>query len=278
MAWQSWGHSGGANGLSGAAPGELDLTGAHIEDTYLGLRIKNWFDHWLKGAHVSTGPEFAYFRDWVDYTGTAAPAYASAPSYPVGKRHAWYLSGANQLVASPTQVLPGVTSWTNPGGGAPASYSEVSGLEGQVSLPPGVTTPYDTPGTFGAWTTPALDTPLTIVGAPELDVRLDCPAVALTQATGPAGQLQVFAKLYDVAPDGSKTLVHKLISPVRVADVAQPVHIELPAVVHRFEAGHRLQLVLASTDAAYKNAYAVQPVSVHASPAAPARLELPTVP
>jgi ABC-2 type transport system ATP-binding protein len=278
MAWQSWGHSGGAHGLSGAAPGELDLTGGHIEDTYLGLRIKNWFDHWLKGTHVSTGPEFAYFRDWVDYTGTAAPAYASAPSYPVGKRQNWYLSGANQLVPSRTQVLPGVSSWTNPGGGAAASYSEVSGLEGQVSLPAGATTPYDTPGTFGAWTTPALDTPLTIVGAPELDVRFDSPAVALTQVAGPTGQLQVFAKLYDLAPDGSKTLVHKLISPVRVADVTQSVHIELPAVVHQVAPGHRLQLVLASTDAAYKNAYAVQPVSVHASPAAPMALSLPIVP
>jgi len=72
--------------------------------------------------------------------------------------------------------------------------------------------------------------------------------------------------------------VHKLISPVRVADVTQPVHIELPAVVHQVAPGHRLQLVLASTDAAYKNAYAVQPVSVHASPAAPMALSLPIVP
>ena len=71
--------------------------------------------------------------------------------------------------------------------------------------------------------------------------------------------------------------MHKLISPVRVADVTQPVHIELPAVVHRVEAGHRLQLVLASTDAAYKNAYAVQPVTVHASPTAPAVLRIPVV-
>jgi predicted acyl esterase len=72
--------------------------------------------------------------------------------------------------------------------------------------------------------------------------------------------------------------VHKLVSPVRVGDVTQPVHIELPAIVHRFPAGHRLQLVLASTDAAYKNAYAMQPVSVHASPTAPATLRVPTVP
>jgi predicted acyl esterase len=99
--------------------------------------------------------------------------------------------------------------------------------------------------------------------------------VADTQAAGPSGQLQVFAKMYDVAPDGTKTLVNRLISPVRVADVTQPVHIELPGIVHRVAAGHRIELVLASTDAAYKNAYAVQPVTVHASPAEPAAFSLP---
>ncbi len=275
MAWQSWGHSGGTGTNAGAAPGELDLTGQHIEDTYLGLRIKNWFDHQLKGSTVSTGPEFAYFRDWVPYTGSAAPAYASASSYPAGTRRSWYLSAADELVGSPKDIQPGSTSWANPGLGAPASYSEVSGLEGRVSLPSGVTTPFDTPGTFGAWSTAPLTSPVDVVGSPTLDVKLEAPTVALTQAAGPAGQLQVFAKLYDVAPDGSKTLVHKLISPVRVADVTQPVHIELPAIVHRVAAGHRLQLVLASTDAAYKNAYAVQPVTVHASPTAPATLNVP---
>lgn len=278
MAWQSWGHSGGANGRSGAAPGELDLTGADIEGTYLGKRIKDWFDHHLKGTTAPTGPEFAYFRDWVAYTGSAAPAYATADSYPVGRRQTWYLSAADELARSRTEVLPGSRSWSNPGAGAFASYSEVSALEGQVDVPDGVTTPYDTPGTFGAWTTPVLPSATTIVGAPALDVRFESPAVAATQAAGPAGQLQVFAKMYDVAPDGSQTLVHKLISPVRVADVTQPVHVELPGVVHRVDAGHRIRLVLASTDAAFKNAHAVQPVTVRASPLAPAALSIPVVP
>jgi predicted acyl esterase len=278
MAWQSWGHSGGANGASGAAPGELDLTGSDIEGTYLGLRIKNWFDHHLKGTGAPTGPEFAYFRDWVPYTGSAAPAYAAASSYPVGTGQTWYLSSADELVDSRARVLPGSTSWSNPGAGAFASYSEVSALEGQVALPDGVRTPFDTPGTFGSWTTPSLSAPTTIVGSPTLDVRFESPAVAAAQAVGPAGQLQVFAKLYDLAPDGTPTLVHKLVSPVRVADVTQPVHIELPAIVHRVPAGHRLRLVLASTDAAYKNAYAVQPVTVRADPRAPAVLRLPVVP
>ena len=115
MAWQSWGHSGGTGANTGAAPGELDLTGQHIEDTYLGLRIKNWFDHYLKGSAVSTGPGFSYFRDWVPYTGTAAPAYASASSYPVGTRKSFYLSSADQLVSSRSAILPGLDVLVQPG-------------------------------------------------------------------------------------------------------------------------------------------------------------------
>jgi len=281
MAWQSWGHSGGMNGNSGAAPGELDLSGAHIEDTYLGQRIKNWFDHYLRDVKTApTGPEFSYFRDWVNYTGTATPAYGSASSYPVGAQRNYYLSGAGDLVTTPAAVKPGSVSWSNPGLGAFGSYSEISGLEGQIpagSLPANTTAPYDTPGTMGAWTTQALTTDASIVGVPTLDVKFTAPTVAATQSSGPAGQLQVFAKLYDVAPDGSKTLVNKLISPVRVTDVTKQVHIELPGIVHRVVAGHRLQLVLASTDAAYKNAYSVQPVSVTANSAALATLRVPIV-
>ncbi|HEX7536157.1 MAG TPA: CocE/NonD family hydrolase [Dermatophilaceae bacterium] len=228
MAWQSWGHSGGMKGNTGAAPGELDLTGAHIEDTYLGLRIKNWFDHYLKGVTTApTGPEFSFFRDWVDYTGTATPAYGTASSYPVGTPRSYYLSGAGDLVSAPAAVRPGSVSWSNPGLGAFGSYSEVSGLEGQIppgSLPANTTTPYDAPGTLGAWTTQALTSDTSIVGVPTLDVTFTSTAVA----------------------------------------AAQP-------------AGHRLRLVLASTDAAYKNAYAVQPVTVTANPLAPAVLRIPVV-
>lgn len=145
------------------------------------------------------------------------------------------------------------------------------------SLPANTTTPYDAPGTLGAWTTQALTSDTSIVGVPTLDVTFTSPAVAAAQPAGPAGQLQVFAKLYDIAPDGSTSLVNKLISPVRVADVTRPVHIELPGIVHRVPAGHRLRLVLASTDAAYKNAYTVQPVTVTADPLAPAVLRIPVI-
>lgn len=59
--------------------------------------------------------------------------------------------------------------------------------------------------------------------------------------------------------------------------MTKPVHIELPGIVHLVAAGHRLQLVLASTDAAYKNAYAVQPVTVTANPTTPATLRIPVI-
>lgn len=272
MVWQSWGHSGGGR----PAPGELDLSGAQIEGTYLGERIADWFAYWLKGdSSADPGPEFAYFRPWVSYSGNAEPAYATADRYPVGARRTLFLSGDGSLVTSPRDVAGGVQSWSNPGAGAAASYSETSAVQGVV-VPDGVTPPWDAPGTFGAWTSPPLAAPLDVVGVPRVRVAFDAPAVAAVQHLGPASQLLVFAKLYDVAPDGRAHLVHRLVSPVRVADVTQPVDIELPGVVHRVEPGHRLQLVLAATDAAYKNAYPVQPVSVRSTPASPAQaLTLP---
>ncbi len=270
MIWQSWGHSGGGT----PAPGELDM--AHPRASYEGRRISNWFDHYLKHRKVGTGPRFSYFRDWVGYTGVATPAYGTASAYPVGTTQDLYLSGTDSLVTSKGTVLPGSASYANVAGEVPTSYSEVSALEGS-QVPDGVTAPYDTPGTFAAWSTKPLSAPVVSVGVPTLTLRLSSPLVEQTQAAGPAGQLLLFAKIYDVAPDGTTTLVHRLISPTRVADVTKPVTIELPGVVHRYEAGHRLSVVVAATDAAYRNNKTVQPVTVLTSPGDPGVLRLPVL-
>ena len=276
MAWQSWGHSGGTNGNTGRGPlVELYLTGQHIEDTYLGLRVKNWFDHHLKGSGLDRARVRLLPRGTV--TGGQPRVRQRAAAIGSGPARPLYLSvrrpaGGHEEDGPARGRPPGPTRGS-------ARLRVHRGLRARGSGPP--------PGRPHGAVRHArhvrrLDhsrasKPLAIVGAPTLDVRFESPIVAPTQSVGPSRQLQVFAKLYDVEPDGSKTLVHKLISPVRVADVTQPVHMELPAVVHRVEAGHRLQLVLASTDAAYKNAYAVQPVTVRASPLAPAALSLPVV-
>jgi len=270
MIWQSWGHSGGGT----PAPGELDM--AHPRASYEGRRISNWFDHHLKHRKVGTGPRFSYFRDWVGYTGVATPAYGTASAYPVGTTQDLYLSGTDSLVTSKATVLPGSASYANVAGEVPTSYSEVSALEGS-QVPDGVTAPYDTPGTFAAWSTKPLSAPVVSVGAPTLTLRLSSPLVEQTQAAWPAGQLLLFAKIYDIAPDGTTTLVHRLVSPTRVADVTKPVTIELPGVVHRYEAGHRLSVVVAATDAAYRNNKTVQPVTVLTSPGDPGVLRLPVL-
>lgn len=269
MIWQSWGHSNGT-----PAPGELDMR--HPEQSYEGQRVIAWFQRYLEDENVSTGPEFSYFRDWVDYSGIATPAYGTSSAYPAGTTQQLFLSGSDRLVTSGSSVQPGRATYVNAAGETPLSYSEVSALQGSP-IPNDATAPFDTPGSFASWTTKPLTAAVVSVGVPRLKVALSSPVAEQTQMTGPAGQLLLFAKIYDVAPDGSKTLVNRLISPTRVSDVTKPVEIELPGVVHRYDAGHQLQVVIAATDNAYRNNKVVTPVTVLTSPGAPGALTLPVL-
>ncbi len=271
MSWFSGGHSGPS------APGDLDLSGG-VDASHQGRRWIAWMDHYVRGHHrVSTGPEFEYFRDWVRYDTSAARAGRAVDRAYAGQRRAYsgapttslLLSGTDALVPSGSRVSSGSARFaTTPAG---TSYSETSGLEGnQVKQDV-----RDAPGTFASWTSPVLASRAVLVGSPRLSVRLQAPVAAAAQSSGPAGHLVLFAKLYDVAPDGTQTLQHRLISPVRVDDVTKPVTVELPGVAQRFAAGHRIRLVLAAGDLAYASGATAQPVSVTTSPDAPGRLSLP---
>ena len=248
----------------------------HPEQSYEGQRVISWFERYLKDKPIDTGPEFSYFRDWVSYTGIATPAYGTSATYPASGSQRLYLSGADGLVTSQASVLPGSATYANAAGEAPLSYSEGSAVQGDP-VPNDVTAPYDTPGSFAAWSTAPLVRPVVSVGVPKLTLHLSSTVTEASQAAGPAGQLLLFAKIYDVAPDGTKTLVNRLVSPTRVADVTKPVEIELPGVVHRYAAGHVVQVVVSATDAAYRNNAAVQPVTVLTSPTAPGTLFLPVL-
>jgi ABC-2 type transport system ATP-binding protein len=72
----------------------------------------------------------------------------------------------------------------------------------------------------------------------------------------------LFAKVYDVAPNGSESLVHNLIAPVRIPDPGNPIHVTLPAIVHQFAAGHAVRIMLASGDLNYRAGLASAPVTV----------------
>ena len=252
MIWQSWGHSGPA------LPGEVDLDAPNPATQYETGRFLDWFDHYLKGADVSTGPDFAYFRPWVPVTGNAAPAYAAAKAFPVGAPRTWRLSGDGTLTTG--APAPGAQSFVTTSAGLPTSLNPFDVLGSYAPLPND--TVLDVPGTFAAWTSGPLAAPVDVVGSPELTMKVQAPTAALTQLTGPAGQLVLFVKLLDVGPDGRATLIKALEAPIRIPDVNAPVKVTLPAVVHRFAAGHRLKLVVAGGSVNYRAGLVSAPVTI----------------
>jgi putative CocE/NonD family hydrolase len=265
---QSWGHSD-----STPAPGELSYTStAHGYETLLML---DWFDRWLKQEPVSVGPTVEYFRPWVAYdtSGSAEPAYGTAPSWPVGQEVRFWLSGNGSLVADRQDVVAGTETFVNPPGGIPESYSETSAE--QDSSPFTSVGPTDAPGSYASFESAPLERTLDVVGVPLVHLDL---STAVPPGLDPASDPVLFVKLYDVAPDGTMTLVHRLVSPVRVDDESGPLTVTLPGIVHQFPAGDRLDLVVAATDAAYIGSRAPDVLQVGVDPASPTALELPVVP
>lgn len=268
---QSWGHSN-----STPAAGELSYTAPF--SGYENTVIKDFFDRYLLGSPVSTGPAVQYFRPWVSYSGNAVPAYGSAPSWPVSSGETLYLSGggpgaAGTLTPSAKAVTAGSQTFANTGVTG-SSYSETSGVQDQQ--PFSSTPPSDTPGTFAAFESAPLAADTDVVGIPSLTVQLSA-AVPAPAPTSPATDPVVYAKLYDVSPSGTVTLADRLVSPVRVPDTSQPVTITLPGIVNRFPAGDRLELVLASGDDAYLGNRTAEPYTVTVAPHTPGSLQVPTV-
>lgn len=262
MVWINGGHS-GPN-----APGEIDFDAPDPTTQHIAKRVLNWFDHYLKRTGAPTGPRFTYFRDWVDYTGNARPAYASSSSFPVGTPTTWTLSGDKTLTrGAPTS---GTARFTTPLAGLPTSIDPLDVVGDQLPLPE-----IDLPGTFAQWSTDPLADPVDVVGQPRLDLQVSAPLANLTQGTD-SGKLVLFAKIADVAPDGTATIVRNLVAPVRVPDARKPFTVTLPAFAHRFEAGHRIQLIVAGGSTNYRGGLVSTPVSIRLGGAGQT-LTLPTL-
>ena len=269
LQWQSWGHSD-----SSPQPGEFDER--RPEQSLQGRAVIAWFDHYVRGLGTAPPRSFGYYRDWVfAATSDITRAYATAPSYPVGREQTFYLSGKatpgtdGALVTKQAQVRPGTSTYTSSVPVGP-NYTETSAVDQSRPVS-------DPPGSAIRFATPPLNRPLDVVGSARLQVQLQAPTVSGTQAAGPGGQLVVFAKLYDVGPDGAIELPNRLISPARVDDVTKPVTIELPGIVHRFERHHRLVVVLAGGDLAYRGSSVPQPVSLTTGPGRTQQLTVPVV-
>ncbi len=247
MVWQHYGHS-----ASGMLPGEND---------YLTDRASSWFARYLKGLDVSTGPEFAYYRDWAD-VGDAGAAFATSKSFPVGTGQTFRLSGGGVTAGSLTTgiALPGTQAFVTPAAGLPVAFPETDVIGGVLKNP--VADAIDAPGTFAAWSSAPLTAKLDVVGSPVVTLKVDAPSAALTQAAGEAGQLVLFLKVQDVDASGKATTIKALEAPVRIADVTKPFTTTMPAIVHRFAPGHTLRFVVSGGSVNYRGGLTAVPVTI----------------
>ncbi len=268
MIWMNGGHSGPA------APGELETGSPDPATQHVTGRIANWLDHYLKGTSADTGPEFSYFRDWVSYSGIATPAYADSPTYPVGSLTPYYLSNGG-LVTSQSQIAAGSKTFVTPPGGAPSSFDELDAL-GALPIPPIPLPETDLPGTFASYTAAPNSANVDVVGSPRLTLKVDAPTGVATQGLNP-GKLVLFMKVLDVDSTGNAKLVRNLVAPVRVPDVRKPFTVTMPGIVHRFEAGHSIRLVVASGSTNYRGGLYPTPVSIPTGSTAQV-LKLPIIP
>ncbi|TQL22420.1 alpha/beta fold hydrolase [Streptomyces sp. SLBN-134] len=234
------------------APVDVDwIAGGHdggnLEDDRVRQRVRGWFDRYLKDDEgADTGPAFRVTRTGgVDSTdGRAVLNGASADTYP------GLTSGGR-----PVPLTGDEQSFANPAGAGPPAISSLPGLGGSGGLAQlsslGVGVSLDFPGQFARFESAPVAGDLRITGSPTATVRVESTAEDAV----------LFAKVYDVGPDGrQQVLPSQLVTPVRVEDAGsgKDVTLTLPAVDHEVQKGHRLRLVLSSTDLGY------------ASPAAPA--------
>ncbi|MEV0948677.1 CocE/NonD family hydrolase [Rhodococcus sp. NPDC049939] len=251
MIWHSWGHSDET-----PAEGELNLDDPDPTTQYEAARIVDWFDHYLKDTGVDTGPVFSYFRDWVDYSGIATPAYANSSDIDVGKDYSLYLSGDGSLTRHSGGIVPGAQTLSTLAGGLPTE-SEAPNIRPGLQVPQGMV-----PDTRAQWSSESLTDPLYVVGAPTLNLRVTAtPAV-----TGVEDAVVVFAKLYDVAPDGSENLINGLVAPLRITEPGEPMRVTMPAIVHRFAEGHQVRLVVAGGDPSFRGGLVAHQVTISSDP------------
>ncbi|WP_148615770.1 CocE/NonD family hydrolase [Nocardioides rubriscoriae] len=260
MIWNSGGHGGYSS-----QPGECEQydgvarSVAQMNRCYLPLRALGWMDHWLRGTPAGRGPTFTYYRDWVRHTGGGADdeQYGASARFAPRRTTAFLLSSDGRLVTRESRVRPGALTMLNPAGGQPAAYTETSNFSGPDSSPDLAMPPRDVPGQLAAFTSRPFARPYVSVGIPSATLRL----------RGANGLDTVFyAKVLDVAPDGSATLIHRLITPVRVPKGYgdRAVRVRLLGFAHRFQAGHRVRLVLCTTDQTSYNAKVADTVTVRA--------------
>ncbi|MET9325660.1 alpha/beta fold hydrolase [Tsukamurella sp. NPDC003166] len=248
------------------APVAVDwIAGGHdagsAEDARVNARTVEWFDRYLKGTDAPALPAFQVSRSGgVDReTGERTVRSSSADAYPG-------LSGSNTR----TVGLDGAPRTAdNPAGGTPPSISGVPGLGALASSAAALGSgglSRDLPTQAAVFDSAPLAGPVTVTGTPTVTIRVDSPAPDAV----------LFAKLYDVGPEGSQVLPQQLAAPIRIplTGGTATTTVRLPTIDHEFAAGHRMRVAFATTDLAYLSPSA--PATYTIAPTSP--LTIPEVP
>lgn len=243
-------------------------------DTALQEQVGAWFDYHLRRIGKNPGTGFDYqvpgifgTRSGVAQRTVHAPTYPGLDGVPVHQR-GLALHGAPQPVVRPP-------------GGSPAALSSLPGLS--AALPAAAANldgvAMDLPGQAATFSTDPLPDPLEVTGASRIRLRV---SAALNGVTPPPAQEAVlFVKLYDVGSDGRRTLPGGAVAPVRIGPLAADgaateVTVTLAGVVRPVQAGHRLEVAVATTDRGY--ALPPQPAGYLVSLAPDSNLTVPMVP
>jgi ABC-2 type transport system ATP-binding protein len=206
-------------------------------------RIRRLTAKWLgRYLHQDGSPPDTRF----EYTQT--DARAGAGSVPEGRVHVAAglpgLAGAAPAAATRIGLHGTAQTVVAPPGGNPAAVSSLPGLGAALRL--AGSRFGELPGQHARFESDPLPRRARLAGTPNVTLELRATSSDAT----------LFAKLYDVAPDGSATLPQRLAAPLRLTGLrpgtTSKVRVALPTVVHEFDAGHRLRLVVASTDQGYQ--------------------------
>ncbi|TWE29306.1 ABC-2 type transport system ATP-binding protein [Prauserella muralis] len=249
-------------------------TGGHdggIPGSQLRSRIADFLAFHLLDEGGDAGAAFSYdVQGALRADGAPSVRTVEAPAYPgLG-------SGGTQrrdlpLTGRPQEVV-------RPPGGTPAAVSGIPGLNRVVASSSRLSGLFsvDPPGQSASFTSAPVGGQLLVAGSSQVRLRVSSAGRPV-----PEGGAVLFAKLYDVNPDGSRTLPGGAVAPIRLPSLpadgsSVEVTVTLPGVVRPVEAGHSLQLVVGTTDQAY--ATPTEPAAFRVSLAEGSALAVPVVP
>jgi ABC-2 type transport system ATP-binding protein len=253
MIWYAGGHDGGE------------------PDAAVQEQVGAWFDYYLRRNGGDPGTGFDYqvpgifgTRSGVAQRTVHAPTYPGLDGVPVQRRQLALHGGPQPVIRPP--------------GGSPAALSSLPGLSS--ALPAGATNgvAMDLPGQTAMFSTDPLTDSLEITGAPQIRLRV---AAAQIDTTTQPYEAVLFVKLYDVGQDGRRTLPGAAVAAVRISPLSADgtpteVTVTLAGVVRPVQAGHRLEVAVATTDRGY--ALPPQPAGYTVSLAPAGHLSVPVVP